>query len=222
MTLRRWLISAFCALGLALGLGVPLAVPALAAMACPGCYGLTRIDGGLYSDTGTADDLAAMVRAARSTAVDAFGAKDPPDPTVLVCTTPECDRRLGGKGALARAYGAVLIVVGPEGHNQTILAHEYGHTILAGALGSWGMLTGKMPYWMNEGLVVLASNDARYLAPGPACRIAPDGPLPETLAAWNAVASRDHATLYPRAACAVLRAYGPPPYDLTALIESLP
>lgn len=222
MRLARWCLGATGALGLAAVIGIPLAAPALAALACPGCYGLTRIAPGLYSDAGAPPDLAAMVSTAQRTAAGALGAEALPTATVMICNTADCDARLGGKGALARAYGTLLIVVGPDGRNDTILTHEFAHIVIADALGTWGMVTGKMPYWMNEGLAVLASDDARYLAPGPTCLIEPDAPLPATFSAWNAVAGQTHATLYPQAACAVLRDHGPPPYDLADLLKRLP
>jgi hypothetical protein len=67
-------------------------------------------------------------------------------------------------------------------------------------------LLGDVPEWFVEGVAVVVSDDARYLAPENAadrCLIAPDGPLPTHLADWIKHAVPEQ--LYAKSACEVTR-----------------
>src|SRR5262249_27820299 len=105
---------------------VPLLSPAVAAYACPSCYGLLRLTGSLFVDPAMSVEGTTKLQETISRAtvqVAAFYGSFEHAPTLLVCATKECDHRLGGKGAKANTYGTTFIRVSPDGLNQTILAH---------------------------------------------------------------------------------------------------
>lgn len=214
-------LLALVAVGIA---SIPFVAPALAAYACPGCYDLERAGERVYVEAG--QDSAALfknIEAARANVSRAFGVSQVPKVTLLVCGTEACDRRLGGLGARATAYGAAFIRISPRGWDETILTHEFAHIVLHDAVGTMGMFRGDLTAWRNEGLAVLASRDVRYFDfDTPACLHEPTSNLPATPGAWGkAMKPTTHMTLYAQAACAVFRKDGLPPYDLATLQSSL-
>lgn len=204
----------------AVAVSIPFVAPALAAYACPGCYGLEKVAERVYveSDRDSAALLATIKRAEEQVS-RAFDLSQPPETTFLVCDTEACDQRLGGKGARATTYGTEFIRVSPRGRDQTILSHELAHVALHDAFGAIRLMQGDLTAWRNEGLSVLVSGDDRYFDfETPACLEQPDTALPETPSAWGKAMRPDtHLELYGRAACAVFRLEGLPPYDLAKL-----
>jgi hypothetical protein len=186
-------------------LGVVVAFPAVASTTCPGCYGLEKLRPGLHVEPG----LSPAQRQQVTDAVDEgtrrvaeFFGDLRSDPDFLACLTDECYARIGGGGerGIAVLYRAVML--SPRGIDAVIAAHELTHVELHARLGQ-----GAVPQWFDEGLAVLVSDDPRYLQPVGArdrCRVAPTGPLPETLDDWLRAASAD-VQVYAQAACAVSR-----------------
>lgn len=119
--------------------------------------------------------LADMISQAKEQVASFYGSFER-RPTLLVCATEKCDRRLGGDGSKAVTFGASFIRVAPSGISVTILAHEFSHFELHTQIGSWKLLTGALASWFNEGVAVIVSNDARYLKPG---RTSEDRCLPD-------------------------------------------
>ena len=190
---------------------VPLLSPAVAAYACPSCYGLLRLTGSLFVDPAMSveDTTKLQETISRATGqVAAFYGSFEHAPTLLVCATKECDHRLGGKGAKANTYGTTFIRVSPDGLNQTILAHELSHVELHKRSGPMKFLAGAIPAWFDEGLAVIVSDDARYLKPGATsgmkCLAEPEGGLPSSPSQWRPLASKTPG-LYAQAACRVMR-----------------
>jgi hypothetical protein len=190
---------------------VPLLSPAMAAYACPSCYGLLRITSSLFVDPAMSVEARTKLQEAISRAavqVAAFYGSFDQAPTLLVCATKECDHKLGGRGARANTYGTTFIRVSPDGLNQTILAHEFSHVELHTRIGLMRFLTGAIPAWFDEGLAVIVSDDARYLKPGTIsamrCLAEPEGGLPSSLSQWRLLAGKT-PSLYAQAACGVMR-----------------
>ena len=100
-------------------------LPLLGALACPGCYGLTKLAPGIYAEPGAAD-IPALARTARAR-VAAFLGPLATRPTLLACQTQECHARLGNGGARALTWGTALVYLSPRGLSPTILAHELAH-----------------------------------------------------------------------------------------------
>ena len=224
MTGARRVLYGVLGLAVLLVAAIPFAMPQAAAYACPSCYGFERVGDGLYVEADRPHpDLAQIIEASRARVKEAFDIETVPPVALLACDTAECDRRLGGRGAKARAYGDKFILVAPEGRTKTIISHEFAHIVMHERLGSIGLLRGDLPAWKNEGIAVLVSGDTRYFAIQDGtygCTTEPDDPLPETASAWGKAMRPDtHLILYAQAACKVLRAYGPPPYDLRTLLQ---
>ncbi len=231
----RWLrgigiaAAALVALGMA---SVPFVAPALAAYACPSCYGLERVTPTLYTEAAMPAPERARLRdaiAAAEARVAAFYGSSGERPVLLACMTEACGRRLGGRGARATAYTTffgTFIRATPRGLNETVLAHEFSHAELHGRVGAWKLLMEAVPAWFDEGVAVIVSDDGRYLKQGGAgarrCAAEPDGTLPRSHFKWGSVAGKTPG-LYAKAACAVLTwmdANGGRPGLLAALGET--
>ena len=200
-------------------LAAALAFPSVAATTCPGCFGLERVRPGLYVEPGlTAAQYLQVTDAVDegTRRVQAYFGDLRSDPDVLVCLTEECYARVGGGRERGIAVLSRAVMLSPRGIDPVIAAHELTHVELRARLGP-----GAVPQWFDEGLAVLVSNDPRYLLPEGArdrCRIAPTGPLPQSLDDWLRAAGAD-ADVYAQAACRVSRwtAW----HDLNGLVADL-
>ncbi|MBO3739278.1 hypothetical protein [Actinoplanes flavus] len=222
MLRRRWIIAGVVigVLGLSVA-GVAVAAPAVTAVACPQCYGLTSLGDGVYAEVG--DDTAGdayrrMIEAANQRVAGFYGGRTS-SPRVLICATTECYHRIGGGAEKGRALRTWALMLSPAGADETIAAHELAHTELRQRLGD---AIGQVPYWFNEGLAVLVSGDVRYLrAEGEADRCR----MPYDEAVRVVEESRDQATerTYMQAACVVSRWAGARggPAAVSGLIDDL-
>ncbi len=208
--LRLLLAIAIAIAGL-LFCSVPFVQPAIAAYACPGCYGMTQLSARIYVEQGMSASDHAKIRdivGCASRRVERFYGSFDRRPILLICATKACDRRTGGRGARAETYGSVFIRVSPRGINETILAHEFSHVEMHARFGPWRILQGALPAWLDEGVAVVVSEDERYLAPGATaaarCRAEPDGDARVGFFAWGSVAAKT-PSLYAQAACRVMR-----------------
>ncbi|MFC7533038.1 hypothetical protein [Actinoplanes sp. GCM10030250] len=197
MTRRRWIITALTAaalLGAAAGT-LALTAPAIAATACPQCYGLSSQGRGLYTER---DDAAyrPMIDAATGRIGEFYGGVTV-SPRVLICATDACYRRIGGGGEKGRALGRWAMLLSPAGANRTIATHELSHLEFNERLGP---ARGEIPRWFEEGLAVVVAQDARYLQPDGGCRLPPAEAKPVTGADW---AAEPGDRGYLRAACVV-------------------
>ncbi len=186
-------------------LGVVAAFPAVAAITCPGCFGLEQVRPGLYMEPGyTAAQHRQVTDAVDegTRRVAEFFGDLRSDPDFLACLTDECYARIGGGEERGIAVLNRAVMLSPRGIDPVIAAHELTHVELHARLGQ-----GSVPQWFDEGLAVLVSDDSRYLLPVGArdrCRVAPTGPMPETLDDWLRAAGAD-VQVYAQAACAVSR-----------------
>lgn len=183
--------------------------PALGAYSCPSCYGFEKVAENLYTDdVGAAETLGDMRSEARARVAAFYGTLGD-DAPLFICTTPECDRRMGFRGAKAMAYGASSILVFSPGTSVDFLAHEMAHIELVHRVGAVRAFRNAVPAWFNEGLASLISEDPRYVRienGERSCTVEPDGaPLPATFSEWGPEAGRQERPLYAMAACAVLR-----------------
>ena len=191
--------------------------PAVAAAACPQCYGFEEIGDRVFVGADMPkerrerlrSDLA-IARQAVANALEPTGAR----PFVFACSTNACDRRIGGwgdEGARAEVQSTPFYSVirfGPRGLDRTLLTHELAHITMHEIVGAFPVIDGRFPAWLNEGVAVIVSNDERYLNPGRSaaerCLAEPTGLLPASPFEWGPAAGRDH-TIYAQAACATLR-----------------
>lgn len=166
MPRRRWIIAAVVAATVAALVAVPaVALPTVTATACPQCYGLTHLGDGVYADR--ADDRYHRMIDAADRKIAAFYGDRRTSPRVLICSTDACYRRIGGggeKGRTVLTWSFLLSPAGsdPDGLGEAISTHELSHTEFHERLGD--ALDG-VPFWFDEGLAVLVSDDPRYLNP---------------------------------------------------------
>ncbi|MEW9549118.1 hypothetical protein [Nonomuraea sp. NPDC050783] len=211
---RLWarLAAAVAVLLVAAVAGVALAFPSVAATTCPGCYGLTELEEGVYTEPGLTGAQRAQVTEAVAQArrlVTGFYGARRTSPDLLVCLTDACYRRIGGGGERGIAILNRAVMLSPRGANPVIAAHEMSHVELHARLPD----ADAVPHWFDEGLAVVVSNDSRYLAAPSApdrCLVEPTGPLPATLDEWLAAGAAD-PHLYAKSACRAsrwLRAHG--------------
>lgn len=179
--------------------------PAVAAVACPECYGMQPLAADVYVERdlppAERERIARVVAVARQR-ISAFYGPATSDPRILVCTTPSCYRRIGGGGEAGVAVLNHALMLAPRGATEVIASHELSHVELRQRLRG-----AVVPQWFDEGLAVLVSNDPRYLKPEGSkdrCRVEPGGQLPVTLEAWLQAAKADER-VYARSACAVDR-----------------
>lgn len=189
--------------------GVAAACPAAAAVVCPRCYGFATIDGGVYAEAGTDPAKRAVIAGILNQARDRVGTFYGglrSTPTILVCATQECYRRVGGGGSRGMAVLDRALFLSPRGTDAVIAAHELAHIELHYRVGLVKAARRVVPQWFDEGLAVTVSDDPRYLAATTVddrCLVAPDGSLPAQRSAWiETAASHD---LYAKAACRVSR-----------------
>ncbi|QJW89190.1 hypothetical protein HNV11_07185 [Spirosoma taeanense] len=101
---------------------------------------------------------------------------------------------VGGEGAgcsLGTPWGASYLVLGPDGNNADVIAHELCHDELFARLG-WWRVKRQIPQWFNEGLALMVdyrfSNPAVWQHPdrnadnptnfgGPAPMVFPNRPM---------------------------------------------
>ncbi|MBN6051122.1 hypothetical protein JYK22_04180, partial [Nonomuraea sp. RK-328] len=205
---RLWarVTAALATLIVAAVAGVALAYPAVAATTCPGCYGLTELEPGVYAEKGLSGEQRERIHrtvAAARDRIEGFYGTPVSSPRLLVCVTDACYARIGGKKERGIAILNRSVMLSPRGLDTVIASHELSHVELHARLASGA----EVPQWFDEGLAVVVSDDPRYLRPataGDRCTTQPTGPLPVTLEEWLAAAGRD-ATTYAKSACQVHR-----------------
>lgn len=202
MPKRRWWIRIAIGVTVALGVAcgaVAVAAPSVAAVACPRCYGLTGLGGGVYAERDD-DSYRRLVDAAEQRVAAFYGGREA-HARVLICATDACYRRIGGGAEKGRALRTKALLLSPAGANEVIAAHELAHLELRQRLGA---AQSAVPPWFNEGLAVVVSADPRYLGPGPdRCRVPYGEALGVTRADWSAVTKDGGDQGYLRAACVV-------------------
>jgi hypothetical protein len=195
----RWVIGGVLAvLVLAVG-GVLLTYPSVGAITCPGCYGLTSVRDGVYTERGLGDaqreQLVALANDADRRVAGFYGERRT-TPRLLACFSDGCYSRIGGGGEKGIAVLNRAVMLSPRGLDAVIASHEMSHVELHERLDR------TIPQWFDEGLAVVVSQDPRYL--GDHCERVFDGPLPETLTGWLDAVSADQQ-VYSKAGCRVQR-----------------
>lgn len=204
---RWWLIAAGVVLVLAAVAVWVTPLRSVAATTCPRCFGLVRVQSGLYAERGLSDDerrrLIELVAEANRRVSDFYQGRKS-TPSVLACLDAACYARIGGGAERGIAVLNRAVMLSPRGIDPVIAAHELSHVEFHERLGDHRK---QVPQWFDEGLAVLVSNDLRYLLPnttGDRCRVVPDAELPSSLHAWLTAAGTDQQ-LYAKAACRVSR-----------------
>jgi hypothetical protein len=221
MRRRRWIIAGVVAGLLGLGIGATaLAAPSVAAIACPQCYGLSDLGGGVYAEHDEARFREIVAAADRR--IGGFYGERTTDARVLICATKDCYSGIGGGGEKGRAFGRWALMLSPDGANETIATHELAHLELHKRLGS---AYDSVPDWFDEGLAVVVSDDARYLKPASEtdrCLVPWAEAATITTVDWADAAPRGSDRGYLLAGCVVSRwlsEHGGPPAVLTLISD---
>lgn len=189
-------------------LGIHFSYPAVAAAACPPCYGFAGLGDSIFvqrSMDGNERLVAQATIDAARVRVRTFYASLRSHPRVLACGTDDCYRPLGG-GSRGITLLDQVVILSPRGVDTVIAAHELAHAEFHRRIGLLATLSRSVPQWFDEGLAVLVADDARYLLPASVsdrCRSEPDADLPAERAAW--IETAQSADLYAKAACKVSR-----------------
>jgi hypothetical protein len=203
MAKRRWIVTAVVAAVLAAGAtSLAIASPALAATACPECYGLSSVGAGAYAEQ---DDLRyRQILGAADQQITMFYGSRLSHPRVLLCATDACYRRIGGGREKGQAIRSWSLLLSPAGLNVIIATHELSHVEFHYRLGA---ARSQVPPWFDEGLAVVVSNDKRYLGPPgqDRCRLPYEQALTITTENWHTASANGDDTPYLKAACVVSR-----------------
>jgi hypothetical protein len=171
MTHRRLLVRLALALLVVLVVAAPVAWyvrhPRPAHAFLVGFSGLPRVDDDVYVDPAMTEAERQSVRGmqaqARARVTAMFGSIQS-RPVVIAIVTPELVARYGsstkGTALTYLTWWRSYIVLGPNGRNVDVLAHEMTHVELRERVrGGLFNLDAVVPMWFNEGLAM--QNDAR-------------------------------------------------------------
>jgi hypothetical protein len=202
---KRFIRSGSIAAIVVIGALTALAVfePALAALACPLCYGFERIEPNVFIDREAASESRTEARdiVQEAEAKDlAFYGQLKAAPSMFLCTTQACYSRVGGGSSRGMAILDIALFLSPRGMTPVIAAHELSHVELHSRLGWRKTLSRDIPQWFDEGVAVIVSDDPRYRASETAdeCAKAATGDLPALREAW--INDGRHDRLYSAAA----------------------
>lgn len=101
-----------------------------------------------------------VIRQAHRLVADFYGSQES-SPSLLICLTDACYSRIGGKKERGIAILNRSVMLSPRGVDAMIASHEMSHVELHNRLTP----AAELPQWFDEGLAVVVSDDARYLAP---------------------------------------------------------
>lgn len=96
----------------------------------------------------------------------------------------------GGEGAgcsIGTPWGAAYLILGPDGNNADVIAHELCHDELFARLG-WWQVKRQIPQWFNEGLALMVD----YRFSNPSIWEQPDS-LSSSPPPWDALSPVPHA-----------------------------
>ena len=164
----RWLARGLLALCLVLGVSAFSMVGPQQAL-WPTLNGWSRLGGTVYTDDpARRDDLLALMRRANNEVAAFFGPLQS-SPRVILCTKESCVRKLirGNPAPRGLTYGAQLMIIAPDGINQTILTHERAHAELHHMMKLSDLWDQRIPAWFDEGLATWLSGDERVTPPTP-------------------------------------------------------
>ena len=203
----RFLVWILVLGGIALGMSLWVARPAVAA-ACPACFGFSRVQEGLYLQSGMQPEqqqkAVAAIAAAEQRIVAFYGQERFP-PRVLVCADDACYRRIGGMpGSGTGAVASIALVVAPAAVNIVAVSEGLSHMEMRGRVGLWKMQLGAVPQWFEEGLAVVVSEDPLYLGPRKRdnrCLAGSFPDMPATPEDWRDELQQEGDVLYAQSAC---------------------
>lgn len=199
---RRSFYSVFAlVVGFCVGLFALGYTPLLAAT-CPACFGLKNAGNNIYVDTRDHNFDHEMNRRydlAKARVVRGFGPVQR-QPRVIACLSETCHKLMGDPGPKALTYGSHVFYLSPRGLEVDIIAHELTHIELHHKIGLKSLR--HFPAWVDEGIAVYVSQDARFDLNPETCVIH-NHALPISAREWGRQSGQAGATLYRDAGCTV-------------------
>jgi hypothetical protein len=148
-------------------IAVALAQPQAAACATINYRGLSEVVPGIFASSDVTIDqrlgFARLHTAAKRRVAETFGATRAA-PVIVMGSTAALRRLFPGASPYASTVYIPFrscVIVGPEGHDIDILAHEGLHAELHYRVGHWYRLT-QIPTWFDEGLAMQVDYRERY------------------------------------------------------------
>ena len=155
----KWLRITFVFLALS-ATAAYAALPGKHRALTPALFGITNIEGGLYTDAPERQHEFDALYAVALARTEAFFGPIQADPRIIICTMQACADTFDLKPR-GLTLGAHLIFLGPKGVNEMILTHELAHIHIHSALGLQDVFKQRIPAWFNEGLATYLSADPR-------------------------------------------------------------
>ena len=165
----KWKISGLIGSVLVLTpIAVALAQPQAATCATINYRGLDEVAPGIFASSDvTVDqrlDFGRLHAAAKRRIADTFGATRA-SPVIVVGSTQALRQLFPGSSSYASTIYVPYrscVIVGPEGRDVNILAHEELHAEIHHRVGHWYRLT-EIPTWFDEGLAMQVDYRERYV-----------------------------------------------------------
>ena len=166
---KRAILAAVCA---ALGLGVAtlvFAVPGPTACAVIGFSGLKSLLDGTLVDQETPTQqqvrVAGLLSTARGRIGSIFGTPRS-KPIIVFFSNPDGfgPFKLNSFASTQFIGGRACVMVGPNGQNIDVVAHELMHVELFDRVGYWRRFT-EVPVWFDEGIAMQVDYRSRYELP---------------------------------------------------------
>ena len=126
----------------------------------PARYGLSEIAPRVYTDdVAQSDRILKLVKAGEETSARFFG-KTGAAPRYVFCTTEKCVEDFGIQ-ALGEAVLRHVVLIEPNGMQETIVAHERAHIDLHTYFNLKDLYHRRFPTWFDEGLASFVSEPKR-------------------------------------------------------------
>jgi len=165
----NWKLTALIGSALAIGsLAVALAQPHAAACATIEYRGLDEVEPGILASSDVPidrkRDFGRLHAAAKRRIADMFGPVRA-SPVIVLGSTQALRQLFPGSSSFASTIYVPYrscVLVGPDGHDVDILAHEHLHAEMHHRVGHWRRLT-QIPTWFDEGVAMQVDYRARYI-----------------------------------------------------------
>ncbi len=159
----RWAILALCSLA-----GVSFAAPQSVACALIDLGAMDTLSDGTRVEPGYSAaervEISQLLASARARIDKTFGAPQA-RPIVAFRKEPRLfGLPLNAYGSTTFVGSRACVVLGPNGHNLDVVAHELMHAELFDRLGPWSRLT-QLPVWFDEGLAMQVDFRPAYELP---------------------------------------------------------
>jgi len=133
----------------------------------PEWYGLICIDNYICLEDVTKKDDAKMLYDYAFKLTEKKLTKTQNKPIVIFCSSKECSKKFGLKGASAFNLGTLGIIISHKGWKKHLVSHEFIHYWQSSVNGNIKMLLSSNKQWLIEGMAYSMSEDPRLILAEP-------------------------------------------------------